>query len=104
MQDVRDELLSPTSPEDQSGIPASCAGKSSHPYGWFTVFITTLQDRYAEFMRATRQWTLLRAMMQFGFGPKWRGEPGTGDLALFCAACPQPGVNIPDDWDSDPNA
>ncbi|KAH9916372.1 uncharacterized protein B0H18DRAFT_884877 [Fomitopsis serialis] len=43
-----------------------------------------------EFMRATRQWTLLRAMMQFGFGPKWRGEPGTGDLALFCAACPQP--------------
>ncbi|KAH9912597.1 uncharacterized protein B0H18DRAFT_889665 [Fomitopsis serialis] len=61
-------------------------------------------DRYAEFMRATRQWTLLRAMMQFGFGPKWRGEPGTGDLALFCAACPQPGVNIPDDWDSDPNA
>ena len=24
--------------------------------------------------------------------------PGPGDLAIFCLTCPQPGVNIPEDW------
>jgi hypothetical protein len=26
----------------------------------------------------------------------------TGELGLFCAACPQPGVNLPDNWKEDP--
>ncbi|KAF8876523.1 hypothetical protein CPB84DRAFT_1635353, partial [Gymnopilus junonius] len=24
-------------------------------------------------------------------------------LALFCAACPQPGINLPDNWKEDTN-
>lgn len=38
---------------------------------------------------------------------KWRGcahreeEPSAGELALFCAACPQPGINLPDDWEAE---
>lgn len=24
-----------------------------------------------------------------------------GNLALFCAACPQPGINLPDNWGQD---
>lgn len=40
---------------------------------------------------------------------KWFGYahtsivPGPGDLALFCAACPQPNVNLPDNWQQDSN-
>lgn len=30
-------------------------------------------------------------------------EGGAGSLATFCATCPQPGVNIPDNWKEDPN-
>jgi len=26
----------------------------------------------------------------------------TGELGLFCVACPQPGVNLPDNWKEDP--
>jgi hypothetical protein len=26
-----------------------------------------------------------------------------GSMALFCAACPQPGINLPVDWTSDPD-
>jgi hypothetical protein len=25
-----------------------------------------------------------------------------GALAIFCPACPQPGVNLPDEWEQDP--
>lgn len=54
----------------------------------------SLQDRYRELMRVARQWRLMKTL-------KWRGygvgdaSPSQGELALFCPACPQPGVNIP---------
>jgi hypothetical protein len=35
---------------------------------------------------------------RFGFGHDAEIKPGHGDLALFCAACPQPGINLPDSW------
>lgn len=62
------------------------------------------QDRYREFSRVARQW---RNIKQW----KWAGVPyqkealqeDTGSLALFCAACPQPGINLPTDWKSDPD-
>ena len=28
--------------------------------------------------------------------------PDSGLLAFFCLACPQPGINLPNDWESDP--
>lgn len=34
-----------------------------------------------------------------GYGDK--DEPGVGDLAIFCPSCPQPGVNLPDNWKDD---
>ena len=49
----------------------------------------------------SREWALLQAKKQFGYGPQWREAPGNGDLAHFCPACPQPGVNIPADWEVD---
>jgi hypothetical protein len=35
---------------------------------------------------------------RFGFGHDTEVNPGSGDLALFCAACPQPGINMPVNW------
>lgn len=58
----------------------------------------TLQDRYRELMRLSRQWQDIQVRKRFGFGHDTENEPGNGDLAFFCPACPQPGVNIPDNW------
>jgi hypothetical protein len=38
----------------------------------------------------------------FGFGHR-EEDPGPGELALFCPACPQPGINIPEDWRDQPD-
>jgi hypothetical protein len=36
----------------------------------------------------------------FGFGNR-AAKPQAADLALFCPACPQPGINLPDNWKDD---
>jgi hypothetical protein len=51
------------------------------------------QDRYLELLRVARQWRLLKLLKWNGFGHRSR-EAETGQLALFCPACPQPGVNV----------
>ncbi|KAF8805303.1 hypothetical protein BYT27DRAFT_7224958 [Phlegmacium glaucopus] len=33
---------------------------------------------------------------------KKANQVGAGNLAIYCPACPQPGINIPDDWKDDP--
>ncbi|KAI6150458.1 hypothetical protein BKA82DRAFT_4328556 [Pisolithus tinctorius] len=60
------------------------------------VFPHLVPDRYRELLRVARQWRLLKLL-------KWKGflrceqAPKKGELGLFCAACPQPGINC---WDS----
>jgi hypothetical protein len=54
-------------------------------------------------MRVSRQWRFLQVHKKFGFGHDREKKPGNGDLAEFCPACPQPGINIPDDWHTDEN-
>ncbi|KAI6143499.1 hypothetical protein EDD17DRAFT_1768848 [Pisolithus thermaeus] len=67
-----------------------------------SVFPHLVPDRYRELLRVARQWRLLKLL-------KWSGYQGNsnhstkGDLALFCVACPQPGINLSpqdnlDDW------
>ena len=56
----------------------------------------SVPNRYLEFLRATRQWRNLKLRKWFGFGHQLL-SPGKGSMALFCAACPQPGVNLPAD-------
>jgi hypothetical protein len=36
-------------------------------------------------------------MMQNGLGHQG-GPSGDGAMAAFCPACPQPGINLPEDW------
>ena len=43
----------------------------------------------------------MKERMEFGFGHK-EEEPKEGELAHFCAGCPQAGINLPADWKNDP--
>jgi len=54
-------------------------------------------------MRVSRQWRYLQLLMQHGFGHEDGTTPSNGDLAIFCPACPQPGINLPVKWEEDPN-
>jgi len=46
-------------------------------------------------MRVSRQWQNLQAMKQAGLAHDPDRTRTPGDLALFCATCPQPGINLP---------
>jgi len=54
-------------------------------------------------MRVSRQWRDLTNRKRFGFGHDLDRKTGNGDLALFCPACPQPGINLPNNWQSQPD-
>jgi hypothetical protein len=58
---------------------------------------------YREFRRMTRIWRWMKKL-------KWAGYAGSsmkvkdvkaGELAIFCPACPQQGINIPENWRED---
>ncbi|KAG1894987.1 uncharacterized protein F5891DRAFT_1194652 [Suillus fuscotomentosus] len=72
-----------------------------------SVFPHIVPDRYRELMRVSRQWRQLKCLKRNGFGHEAR-KPKPGELALFCPACPQPGINMTlpdaDTADRDPNA
>lgn len=65
------------------------------------VFINTVPDRYRELMRALRQWRDLSSRRRAGVPLEPGLELKPGELALFCPACPQPGINLPDGWQKD---
>ena len=68
---------------------------------YYLLFIT--QYRYNELYRALKQWRDLQHRMTGGEVYPGVDVTSPGALALFCAACPQPGVNIPKDWKEDPD-
>ncbi|TFK17926.1 hypothetical protein FA15DRAFT_683413 [Coprinopsis marcescibilis] len=57
-------------------------------------------DRKRELSRTWRQWNHLKDNKRCGFGHS-NEQPGEGALALFCGACPQPGINVPEGWEMD---
>ena len=67
------------------------------------VFTDTVADRYRELMRALRQWRDLSSRRRAGEPLEPGIEVKPGDLALFCPACPQPGINLPKGWENDTN-
>lgn len=46
----------------------------------------------------TRQFRDVTRRVEFGFAHRPAETPGKGDLAQYCAACPQPGVNMTEKW------
>ncbi|KAG1853790.1 hypothetical protein C8R48DRAFT_610437 [Suillus tomentosus] len=64
------------------------------------------KDRYESFMRMVREWRHLVMLKRSGRGHDSSGVMGTseGQCAVLCPACPQPGKNLPDNWQDAPKA
>ncbi|KAG1760085.1 hypothetical protein EV702DRAFT_1208029 [Suillus placidus] len=62
------------------------------------------KDHYEAFMRMVREWRHLKMLKRAGRGYDLAGVEGTGsgECAVICPACPQPGKNLPDNWHDAP--
>ncbi|KAG1793209.1 uncharacterized protein HD556DRAFT_1432380 [Suillus plorans] len=62
------------------------------------------KDRYEAFMRIVREWRHLKMLKRAGRGhdPAGVENTGNGECAVLCPACPQPGRNLPDNWEDAP--
>jgi len=49
-------------------------------------------------MRVSQQWENIQAHIWHGYGHDLDKTPDNGGLVEFCAACAQPGINLPSDW------
>lgn len=54
-------------------------------------------------LRCQRVWRQMKYRIWHGHGHEPNKEVPPGGLALFCAACPQPKVNLPENWKDDPD-
>ncbi|KZP13399.1 hypothetical protein FIBSPDRAFT_688396, partial [Athelia psychrophila] len=70
----------------------------SHTLCIFTA-LTPSQQLYRQLLYCSRSYRYLVTRVTFGYGHNLAKEPGVGSLALFCPACPQPGFNLPDNWE-----
>ncbi|KAG1813484.1 hypothetical protein DFJ58DRAFT_850669 [Suillus subalutaceus] len=59
-----------------------------------SIFPHLVPDRYRELMRVAWQWQQLKLLKWNGFAYE-RRRLTSGELALICLACPQPGINAP---------
>ncbi|KAF8816865.1 hypothetical protein BYT27DRAFT_7076211, partial [Phlegmacium glaucopus] len=61
-------------------------------------------DLYREFRRMSRLWRWTKRLKWARRGTEDRkvSDVKDGELVSFCPACPQPGINLPDDWKDDP--
>lgn len=60
---------------------------------------------YHELRRLSRLWRWVKKLRWAGYAQRV-GEPLTpkpGELGNFCPACPQVGINLPENWKEDPN-
>ena len=58
----------------------------------------TAQNLYKQLLRASCQWRDLKNRMEQGLGHQDEKDIPDGAMGVFCPACPQPGINLPDDW------
>ncbi|KAG1770137.1 hypothetical protein EV702DRAFT_1181662 [Suillus placidus] len=58
------------------------------------------KDRYKAFLRMVQEWRHLKMLKCAGRGHDPTGVEGMmeGECTILCPACPQPGKNLPDDW------
>ncbi|KAN0124687.1 hypothetical protein V8E53_002258 [Lactarius tabidus] len=69
------------------------------------MFPNDVPNRYKQLLRSSRQWRDLRNRMECGLGHRKDVEPvADGSMAIFCPACPQPGINLPKDWKAQPES
>ena len=60
---------------------------------------------YDEFRRMSRLWRWMKKLKWAGYGHNKQDHlnPPSGSLSIFCPTCPQPAVNLPEDWKLDKN-
>ncbi|TEB26897.1 hypothetical protein FA13DRAFT_1635273, partial [Coprinellus micaceus] len=63
--------------------------------------LTRTQNRYVKLHRMTRQYLHMKELIEFGFAHNGK-KPGDGELAWFCATCPQPDINYKQKKADDP--
>jgi hypothetical protein len=65
----------------------------------------SVPNLYHELRRMSRLWRWMKKLKWAGLAhrPDFTIDPKPGELANFCPACPQPGVNIPESWLDDTN-
>lgn len=66
------------------------------------MWYTQVPHLHRELRRAARGYRNLQLRRWSGF-TDGQVDPKEGALAVFCASCPQPGINLPDDWREDVN-
>lgn len=65
-------------------------------------FPEAVANRYIELRRLSRAWRNLRLRQRFGFS--YPGDHSqAGAMAIFCAACPQLGINMKEGWEKEPD-
>ncbi|KAF8259485.1 hypothetical protein EI94DRAFT_1615775, partial [Lactarius quietus] len=63
------------------------------------MFPNNVPNRYKQLLRASCQWRDLKNRLESGLGhPSTSDATPDGAMAIFCPACPQPGINLPKDW------
>ncbi|KAH8979439.1 hypothetical protein EDB92DRAFT_1806523 [Lactarius akahatsu] len=63
------------------------------------MFPDNVPNLYKQLLRASRQWRDLKNRIQSGLGHQPDGDSTIdGSMAIFCPACPQPGINLPENW------
>jgi hypothetical protein len=91
------KIVRVTSNEFPKSVPVSVLA-TFLPYEFKVLY----QDRYRELLRTSRLWRNIKYRKWNGFGHTRAKKPEAGSLALFCAACPQPNINLPAGWSNDP--
>lgn len=72
---------------------------------WLRLRSVSWQDRLAQFMLMVQEWRHIKLAKRAGRGHAVGGILGTGqgELCIPCHACPQPGVNLPPNWQASPD-
>jgi hypothetical protein len=63
-----------------------------------------MQPRYKQFLLMMREWRHLKMLKRAGRGHDDGRVSATkrGELAVLCPTCPQPRMNLPANWMSNP--
>ncbi|KAG1850227.1 hypothetical protein DFJ58DRAFT_716845 [Suillus subalutaceus] len=67
--------------------------------------VIIVKDRYDSLLRMIWEWRNITLLKRFGWGhdPAGTGATEQGSCAILCPACPQPGKNLPENWESAPS-
>ncbi|KAG2055338.1 hypothetical protein BDR06DRAFT_970839 [Suillus hirtellus] len=67
--------------------------------------VVIVKDCYDALLRMIQEWRNITLLKHFGQGhdPAGTGATEQGSCAILCPACPQPGKNLPENWESAPS-